>query len=90
MMKCNHDVKGYEWQRCPKCGETVRISLFRQIIRCVLMIAVLWDLADRFADWTIVVLKLSEQNPHNISHALLGGILVVPAFFSDCKDTPSI
>ena len=36
-MKCEHDVKRYEWQRCSRCGKIVRRKEKRETIRKVLI-----------------------------------------------------
>lgn len=75
-MKCNHDVSGYEWKKCSKCGKYVRINRRRDVIFGILMVFLSSIIAPPFANWGIRVLCLSEYNPHNITYILIGSIPV--------------
>lgn len=75
-MRCNHDVRSYEWKKCSKCGKTVRVNRRRSFICGIFIVFLILLVAPPFADWAIRVLSLSEHNPHNITHALIGGIPV--------------
>ena len=73
-MKCEHDVNGYEWKICSKCGKLVRVNEKRRIIRRTLIVASMFTIDPMIADWLIDALKLADYNPHNMTHALLGCI----------------
>ena len=73
-MKCEHDVEGYEWKCCSKCGKLVRVNEKRRFIRETLIVVSMFTIDPMIADWLIDVLKLANHNPHNMTHALLGCI----------------
>lgn len=87
-MKCNHDVTSYQWEKCSRCGKYVRVNFRREIIRRITIVVLCWIVAPSFADWGIYVLHLSEHNPYNITHALIGGIPVLLICYSICKILP--
>lgn len=73
-MRCDHNVSGYEWKKCSKCGKIVRVNRRRRVICDICTITISCLVAPPFADWAIRVLNLSEYNPHNITHALISCI----------------
>lgn len=73
-MKCEHDVNGYEWKICSKCGKLVRVNEKRRIIRRTLIIVSMFTIVPAIADWLIDALNLANHNPYNMTHALLGCI----------------
>ena len=75
-MRCNHDVWSYEWKKCSRCGKYVRINPFWNTICGIIVVTLSVIIADPFADWGIQFLGLTEHNPHNITHALIGCISV--------------
>ena len=75
-MKCKHDVTSYEWTKCSKCGKYVRVSIRNKIIAWILFFFPGTELAFNFADFIIDFLNLSEYNPHNVTHALIGGVFL--------------
>ena len=80
-MKCKHDVTSYEWTKCSKCGKYVRINRKHKIIIRILIFFPGYELASVFADLMIHLLNLSEYNPHNITHMLIGGVFLVLLLF---------
>ena len=80
-MKCNHEVRSYHWQRCAKCGKIVRISRLRRWLALTLMAVVVYVVVPKIADAAIRILHLESYNPYNITHALIGVILDVAAFY---------
>ena len=70
-MKCPHDVEGYEWECCSKCGKFVRVNEKRKIIRWILIIISVFTIDPMIADWLIDILQLTNHNPYNLTHAFL-------------------
>lgn len=86
--KCNHDVHSYEWEKCSRCGKYVRVNLLNEFLTFLITMFTYAFVADPFADWGIRALRLSEYNPRNITHAILGCIPVSLVYYFIIRKIP--
>ena len=76
-MKCRHGGRGYEWHECPECGKMIRVSRWRGFARAFFAVLHLAFGADAVADYAIERLGLAGRNPHNVTHAIIGGVSIM-------------
>ncbi len=69
-MKCDHDVRDYDWKECTKCGKIVRVNYWHSIALFIFMIGLSFLICEPFADWSIRILNLNDYNPRNITNLL--------------------
>lgn len=76
-MKCNHDVKDYEWAECSKCGNTVRLSIRRRVLHFVLLFFFIGIFTPKMTDWALEVLNQSGISHHKLIAYAIGCALAV-------------
>lgn len=80
MKKCRHRGRNFEWFECPECGQMIRMNRVRDIVRWSVTILYMFFGADRFADYALEIFKLTENNPYNSVHAVIGGASIILFF----------
>lgn len=79
-MHCNHSVKTFEWEKCPKCGKIVRRNRWHDATCFILMAFFTYTVLPHIADWGVQVLNLQKQDTHNVCHCVIGCLVIIPFY----------
>lgn len=79
-MKCRHRGRNFEWYTCPECGKMIRVNRMRDIVRWSVTILYTLFGAEAFADYALKIFGLTENNPYNSVHTVIGGASIIILF----------